>query len=145
MQCARNPDYPAYMPSTKIFRSIGVIVLGIVIGAVLSVATDAILESTGVFPSFAEQQANGSPTWLLLWATLYRTIYTFIGCYIAARLAPGNPMRHAMILGVLGFIANIAGGIAMWHLGQHWYPIALAILSLGAGWVGGMLSKKKLR
>lgn len=130
------------MPSTKIFRSIGVIFLGIAIGAILSVATDFILENTGVFPSFAEQQANGSPTWLLLWATLYRTIYTILGCYVAACLAPNHPMRHAMILGILGFIANIAGGIAMWHLGQHWYPIALAILSLGAGWVGGMLAKK---
>lgn len=131
------------MSSIKIFRSIGALLAGMLTGAILSVATDAILENTGIFPTLAEQQALGSPTWLLLWATLYRTIYTILGCYIAARLAPSKPMRHAMILGVLGFVANIAGGIAMWGLGQHWYPIALAVLSLMAGWIGGKLVSQK--
>ncbi len=132
------------MPSFKnISQSIGAIIAGMFIGAILSVATDFILENTGVFPTFAEQQANGSPTWLLLWASLYRTLYTILGCYVAARLAPSKPLRHAMILGVLGFVANIAGGIAMWHLGQNWYPIALAVLSLAAGWIGGTLHAKK--
>lgn len=131
------------MSSKNIFRSIGAIILGIVVGAVLSVGTDAILERTGIFPTLAEQQAMGSPTWLLLWAILYRTLYTLLGCYIAARLAPSHPMRHAMILGVLGFIANIAGGITMWNLGQHWYPLGLAILSVAAGYVGGNLVPKK--
>ncbi len=126
-----------------LLKSIGSILAGMILGAVLSITTDTILETTGLFPSFAEQQANGSPTWLLLWATLYRTIYTVLGCYLCARLAPNNPMRHAIILGILGFIANIAGGIAMWHLGQHWYPIMLAVLSLGAGWVGGQLRMVK--
>lgn len=130
------------MSSTKIFQSIGALLAGMLTGAILSVATDAILENTGIFPTLAEQQALGSPTWLLLWATLYRTIYTILGCYLAARLAPSKPMRHAMILGVLGFVANIAGGIAMWDLGQHWYPIALAVLSLIAGWVGGKLQTR---
>lgn len=131
------------MPSTKIFRSIGALLAGMLTGAILSVATDAILENTGIFPTLAEQQALGSPTWLLLWATLYRTLYTILGCYLAARLAPNTPMRHAMILGVLGFVVNIAGGLAMWDVGQHWYPFSLAVLSLASGWMGGKLVAQK--
>ncbi len=133
------------MSSKKIFQSIGALLAGMLLGALLSIGTDTILESTGIFPSLAEQQAMGSPTWLLLWATLYRTIYTFLGCALAARLAPSHPARHALILGVMGFVANIAGGIAMWNLGQHWYPIALAVLSLVCGWAGGLTSLKRAK
>jgi len=131
------------MQMKTILKSIGAALAGMIAGAILSVGTDTILETSGIFPSFADQQANGSPTWLLLWATLYRTIYTVIGCYITARLAPHHPLRHAVIVGCIGCIASIAGGLAMWHLGQHWYPIILGLLSLPAGWAGGMLYERQ--
>ncbi len=145
LQKAEGQDYSIHMNIKHLLQSIGALVAGMLTGAILSIATDAVLEGTGVFPSFAEQQASGSPTWLLLWATLYRTLYTILGCNLAARLAPSKPMRHAMMLGVLGFIANIAGGIAMWNVGQHWYPIALAVLSVAAGYVGGKIHQNTLK
>jgi hypothetical protein len=38
---------------------------------------------------------------LLLLATAYRTVYGVAGSDLAARLAPGRPMAHALALGVL--------------------------------------------
>jgi hypothetical protein len=122
-----------------LFKSIIAIIAGILVGAILSVATDAILENTGVFPSFADQQANGSPTWVLVVATVYRTIYTILSGYVGAKLAPSHPMRHATILGVIALLANLGGGIAMWKLGQHWYPMLLTVLALPSTWLGGKL------
>ncbi|MDB4978128.1 MAG: hypothetical protein JWM56_314 [Candidatus Peribacteria bacterium] len=127
------------MIAKTLLKSIGAVLAGMLAGAILSVATDAILENTGVFPTFADQQANGSPTWLLLWATFYRTIYTILGGYITARLAPGNGKRLALILGILGVLANAGGGIAMWQLGQHWYPFLLAVLSVPSTLLGWKL------
>ncbi len=126
-----------------IVRSIGAILAGILVGAVLSIATDTILEQTGIIPSIAEQMANGSPTWFLILAIIYRTIYTVFSCYLGARLAPNYPMRHAIILGVIAFLANLGGTIGMWSLGQHWYPIILTILALPSALVGGRLVAKQ--
>jgi hypothetical protein len=35
-------------------------------------------------------------------------------------------MAHALALGALGVVANIAGAWVNWSYGNHWYPIALA-------------------
>jgi hypothetical protein len=32
----------------------------------------------------------------------YRAVLSLIGCYVTARLAPSNPMAHALSLGVIG-------------------------------------------
>lgn len=121
----------------NILRSIGAILAGIVSGAVLSVATDSFIEASGVVPSFADQFAHGSPAWFLALAIVYRSAYTVVGGYVGAALAPYHPMRHAMILGVLGVIANLAGGAAMLDHGQTWYPVALAALAFPSAWLGG--------
>lgn len=123
-------------------RSLLVILAGIVIGAVLSVGTDAVLEATGVFPSLADQQANGSPWWVLAIATVYRNAYTIVSGYVGAKIAPRAPMLHAKILGVIAVVANAAGGVAMWELGQHWYPVALAVCAFPCAWYGGKLAAK---
>lgn len=130
---------PSFMIFTKILQSIGAIFAGMLSGAVLSLATDTAIELSGLVPSFAQQFADGSPAWFLILAIVYRTIYTVLGGYISARLAPNRPMRHAVILGVIGIVANLAGTIAMLDHGQSWYPIALTILALPSTWVGGRM------
>ena len=112
------------------------------VGIVLSVGTDAALEAMGVFP--AQGQPASSP--LLLLATIYRTAYGVAGAYVAARLAPNRPMRHALILGGLGFLVSILGAVVTWNkqLGPHWYPIALILLALRTAWAGGRLRELQL-
>ena len=56
----------------------------------------------------------------------YRIVYGVVGGYIAARLAPRNPMRHALALGVVGLGLSTAGAIGMRDLGSEFFPTDLA-------------------
>jgi hypothetical protein len=47
---------------------------------------------------------------------VYRTVSNTLGCYLAARLAPSKPMKHAIILGTIGFALTIVGSTVMWHI-----------------------------
>jgi len=80
---------------------------------------------------------------LLLLALAYRCVYAVVGSYIAARLAPRNPMRHALGLGVVGLMVCLAGAIATtpMDLGPAWYPIALVLTALPCAWLGGALHR----
>ncbi len=120
-------------------RSIGAVLAGIVTGAALSLGLDAVLHATGFYPPWGEPVSSGP----LVWATLYRTIFGIAGAYVAARLAPSNPMQHALALGFLGFLVCIAGAVATWDggpaFGPHWYPVALIVTALPTAWAGGRL------
>lgn len=123
----------------NVLRSILAVVAGAVVGIVLSVGTDAVLQETGVFPESGRLMSNG----LFVLATAYRTVYGVLGAYLTGRLAPNRPMRHVLILGALGLVANVAGLIAVWNkppeLGPMWYPIALLVLAMPTAWLGGKL------
>ena len=123
-------------------KSIGAVVAGFLTVAVLSTATDAVLENTGIFPSYEYQMANGSPVWLLLTALTYRSIYAILGGFVTAKLAPSKPMKLVKILAVLGTIGGIAGIFAGWQYGNQWYPIALAATAYPLVWLGGKLKIK---
>jgi len=81
---------------------------------------------------------------LNLLALSYRIVYAVVGSYIAARVAPRNPMRHAMALGLIGLVLSAAGAIAtitMADLGPDWYPISLVLTALPCAWLGGVLHR----
>ena len=120
------------------FKSIGAILAGFITVVILSIVTDFILETLGVFPPPVKGLFT---TWMLILALLYRSAYTVLGGYITAKLAPDRPMRHAIILGLIGIIAATLGAVAGWNLSQHWYPIALIITALPCTWLGGKLKK----
>lgn len=124
-----------------LWRSTGAVLLGAFTIAVLSIGTDEILHVVNVYPPW------GMPlfeTDLLLLALGYRTIYTVVGGYITARFAPRNPMRHAIVLGVVGLALGTLGAIATipMHLGPSWYAIALVITALPCSWLGGVLHRR---
>lgn len=121
-------------------KSVLAVIAGFFTVVILSIATDAILESAGIFPS---PTAGLFVTWMLALALFYRTVYTVLGGYVTARLAPSNAKTHVCILGVIGTLAGIGGIVAGWNLSQHWYPIALAVLAYPSVWLGGKLSKKQ--
>ncbi|HEU4387520.1 MAG TPA: hypothetical protein VFV34_06965 [Blastocatellia bacterium] len=124
-------------PPRRIFRGIAAILAGIISTVILSVGTDMALQSAGIYPPLSEP--NRFTTQLLLVATVYRTVYGVAGSYLTAMLAPDHPMRHALVLGVFGFVASIVGAIAMWDVGQHWYPLTLVALAIPGAWLGGKL------
>ena len=125
----------------NIFKSIGAILAGFIAVFILSVVTDLILEKTGFFPPQTQIHA----WWLLMIALIYRTIYTVIGGYITASLAPNHPIRHALILGILGLIFGTLGVIANLDKSTPstlWYPIMIVVLSVPSVWFGGKLKTK---
>ena len=123
----------------RIGRSIGALVAGFLVVVVLSLGTDVVLHSTGVFPPWGEPVTDA----LLLLATAYRTVYAIAGSYVTARLAPDRPMQHALAGGVIGLVVSIAGAVATWNagpaFGPHWHPVALIISALPCAWAGGKL------
>jgi hypothetical protein len=120
-------------------RSTAAVFVGFISVAVLSLGTDQVLHVLDVYPPW------GQPMWdpgLNLLALSYRIVYTILGGYIAASLAPHSPMRHVLVVGILGLIAGSAGAIvaiSMADLGPNWYPIALALTGFPCVWLGGVL------
>ena len=129
----------------NIWKSIGAVLAGILVGAVLSIVTDVVLHAANVFPPWDQPASNA----LLLLATAYRTVYSVAGSYVTARLAPNRPMLHALVLGGLGLLVSIVGTVVTWNkgpaFGPHWYPVALVVLAIPQCWAGGKLYEMQLR
>jgi len=124
----------------NLWRSTGAVLLGFVAVVVLSLGTDQVLHMLEVYPPWGQPMRDPG---LNLLALAYRCVYGVLGSYIAARLAPRNPMRHALVLGVIGFVLSLAGALATipMDLGPAWYPIALVVTALPGAWLGGALHK----
>ncbi len=122
------------------WKSIGAIILGLIIIFILSSVTDFILEKAGVLPMGNLYVSAG----LIFGVICYRIVYSVLGCYSTARLAPQNPMKHAIILGVIGVILSLVGVVVNYkmNLGPAWYPWSLVVLALPAAWLGGKLATK---
>jgi len=122
------------------FKSIGAVLAGFITVVVLSIGTDAVLETIKFFPP--QNEADFYTPWMLLIALIYRSIYTVAGGYVAAASAPDRPMRHAIILGILGIAAGTLGAATNWDkttVSTAWYPISLVIAALPCTWLGGKL------
>ena len=125
------------VPSRRIGRSILALLAGILVGIVFSMGTDFGLHAIGLAPSLKERWPNH----LLVLATLYRSIYGILGSYVIARLAPNRPMGHSLLAGALGLVLSSLGAAAAWSttVGQHWYPVVLALTALPTAWIGAKL------
>ena len=118
-------------------RSIWAIVTGILFVIVVTTLVDVALHAAGVYPPMKERMGDG----LSVLATSYRVVIGVAGAWLTARLAPRNPMKHAMILGGVGVVLGLVGVVATWNLdlGPRWYPIGLVVLALPQSWLGGKI------
>jgi hypothetical protein len=124
--------------TSTFWRSTGAVVAGFVAIVVLSLGTDQVLHMLNVYPPWGQPMSGG----LFGVATAYRIVYTIAGGYLTARLAPHAPVRHAVILGLIGLLPGIGGvmvALAKPELGPLWYPIVLAVTGLPCTWLGGVL------
>ena len=128
-------------PSLRWLRYAGAFVAGFATVAVLSMATDAVLHSTGVYPTDGSVGSDAN----LAFALAYRTAFTVLGGFVAAWLAPANKLRLAIILGAVGTVFAVLGAVAMWSVGHNWYPVALAALALPSTTLGGWLFTRASR
>jgi len=121
----------------KIFKSVGAVLAGFIFIGVTHSATDAILESTGVLPK--GHLYVSVP--LILFVIFYRAVFIFAGCYITAKLAPKEPMKHSLILGVIGMILSAVGAIVTsdMNIAPAWYGWSLVIIALPLAFLAGKL------
>lgn len=129
------------MKLPSLLRSIVSVLAGFITVFALSIGTDVVMESSGIFPPSTQPEAYTQ--WMLGLALAYRTIITVFGGWVTAKLAPSSTMKHVMILGIIGTIGGTVGIFAGWQYGNHWYPIALAILAYPSVWLGGKLEEMR--
>jgi Na+/melibiose symporter-like transporter len=118
-------------------KSIWAVVAGVLLIIVVTTVVDIALHALGVFPPMGKPLDDR----LSVLATSYRIVISIGGAWLTARLAPAKPMKHALILGLVGTVLGLVGIVATWNrgLGPRWYPIALAVLAIPQCWVGGKL------
>jgi lysozyme family protein len=124
-------------------RSIWAVVAGVLFVVVVSTLVDMALHAAKVYPPMDQPLDDR----LAVLATAYRFAISVAGAWLTARLAPQNPMKHALILGVIGTVLGLAGVIATWNagLGPRWYAIALMVLAVPQCWLGGKLYEMQAR
>lgn len=123
-------------------RSIAAIIAGFLYIGALSFGADAVLRRVvpGAFGSAGQALDTGT----LLLSQLLIGIFAISGCYLAARWAGRAPMRHALILGGLGLVFNIAGAVALWDTAPAWYHALALALVMPYAWLGGYLREREL-
>jgi len=114
----------------RLLRSSGAVLAGFVATFVLSVAMDALLHALGGFPAAGAPVSAG----LFVAAAAYRAVFTIVGGFVTARLAPGRPMTHAMVLAAIGFAAGCVSVVGFYlsdraGLGPFWYALSIPLMS----------------
>ena len=123
-----------------IWRSIWAVFAGVLFIIIVTTIVDVMLHVTGVYPPMNQPLTDG----LALLATAYRIVISVAGAWLTAKLAPADPMKPALILGVVGVVLGLIGLAVTWNLGlgPHWYPIALVVLAIPQCWLGGKLFER---
>ena len=118
-------------------RSFWAVTAGVLFIIIVATLVDMVLHATGVYPPMNQPLDDR----LSLIASSYRLVIGIAGGWITARFAPQNPMKHALILGLVGVVLGLVGVVATWNLGMgpRWYPISLAVLAIPQCWAGGKL------
>ena len=132
-------------PQRNILRSVGAVVAGLLVVIIITTATDALMHATGIFPPLGQAMADS----LFLLPLAYRIVYGIAGGYITARLAPDRHVKHAVVLGIIGFVLSLGGTVATWNrgpeFGPKWYPLALVVTAIPTAWLGGKLAQGSAR
>ena len=123
-------------------RSVLAIVAGFILIGLLALGTDGLAHA--VRPDIFGPNSSTSNVPYLIIAIIYVGVYATAGCWLAATLAGRRPMLHALILGVLGLVFNLAAVPGMWALFPHWYTVVSLILVMPFAWLGGRIRERQL-
>ena len=121
------------------------VVAGFATVAVLSVAADAVMHTSGVFPPGPTVMSDA----LFTVAATYRALFTVLGGAVATTLAAGQGYRPAQILSGLGLLAGFAG-VGVWFtsqtdLGPLWYALSIPVSAIPRTLAGAWLMLRAAR
>ena len=128
-------DNAALSPARRPLRSLGAVLAGLLVTFAVTTATDLALHALSVFPPFGVVMSDT----LFVLALAYRVPFNIAGSYVTARLAPRDPLRHALALGLTGSHIATLDAMAMWKFGPAWYSLANIAVALPCAWAGGRL------
>lgn len=118
-------------------RSIGAILAGLLANIVIVGAIDAALRAASVYPAMFQPMTERQ--WAL--ALSYRLLFLLAGGYLAARLAPARPMRHALILGLIQTLLSLLFVLANWskpEFGPHWFALGVTVAGIPLAALGAL-------
>lgn len=119
-----------------IFKSIGAILSGLLLGAVLSIGTDFLMDKMEIMSMENFKQTS---LFVIFIVMVYRFIFNVIGCYLTAKISPNKPMKHVIIIGIIGTVLSILGSLVMWDKAIPFYNIGVILISFPSAWIGGKL------
>ena len=123
-------------------RSLWAVLAGFILIGLLGFGTDAIMHAMS--PWAYDERGGTTNLPILIVSMVYSAVYGLVGCYVTARLAPSNPMKHALILGFIGIFAAGAANWALWGHVPAWWSIGNVLLVLPLAWLGGKLRENEI-
>ncbi|MBS0631779.1 MAG: hypothetical protein JSS11_07680 [Verrucomicrobia bacterium] len=123
------------------FRSIAAVVAGVLAIAFVTKIVDVVLMAMGVY------SGTKMDDHMALVASSHRFFFTIAGGWLTARLAPGKPVMHAVILGAVAAVLVLPGVFTTWNsdYAPRWYLLSLAVLAIPECWLGGTLFVRSRR
>jgi hypothetical protein len=125
-------------------------VLAGICGAVVAFITIGLLEAVGttIFPpppgmdfndreSVRAAMAN-MPFGALVWVLVSQLVGTFVGAWLAARIARAAKTALAVTVGVIAMLASIGNMLMIPH--PIWFWVASLLFSLPLAYLGGLLA-----
>ncbi len=124
-----------------LFKSIRAVAIGFLFIGSLSFAADAVVRKF-VPNAFIGARTDSIP--ILILTIVYVAMFSIVGSYTTAHLAPKDPMKHAVALGVLNLIFTTIGAILVWNTAPVWYHVASLALVMPYAWIGGRLRENEI-
>ncbi len=122
-------------------RSLVAVVVGFVTIGALSVGASSLLQRA--VPAAFTPQGGTSDVAMIAIMTLCVAVFAIFGCWLCGMLAPRKRMAHALVLGVLGLLFNIAQSVAAWDLFPAWAHVLGIALTMPYAWIGGRLAERR--
>ena len=120
-------------------RSILALLAGFIAEPILVIAADLLYSHINPHAFTAAGLVLGTAAVVVL---LYVQIINAISGYITGRIAPRNPVGHALILGVIGFVLCVIVSLKRWGLEPHWYLLGTIVLAIPSTVFGGYLARR---
>jgi hypothetical protein len=125
-----------------IFKSIRAVVIGFFFIGALSFAADAVVRKF-VPTAFVGGRTDSIP--ILILTIVYAAMFAIVGSFTTAHLAPRDPMKHAVALGVLVLIFTTIAAILLWGSAPVWYHVVSLALIMPYAWIGGRLREIEIK
>ncbi len=131
--------------SKRILRSVGAVVAGYFLTALLTAGTIAVLAAL-----FPESYVATDRAWVIF-NIVYGCAFAVLGGYITARLAPSRPLAHAVALGLIMAVLAIMTSLATAGAppdpevaaSPAWYYPVLALTVVPSVALGGWLQSRR--